>query len=266
MKLSQFIAVFIAVSVFLYSCDPNEPASPPEIEPGPIVTMSSYPLSIGSEWEYHMDVDVTGPDAGHTDYTVRYEVLLDTSFNGLNTKKMRQYQSVNGGLEMYLGDRYFHQTASKLDLVAVNGSSGQVFFKQDELSQLVSINSLFQDYDGENVTQFTVLDSAIHLLRYPSLDNDVWRSNETGWEFDLKRKWVGYYTVTTEAGSFDCIKLELFRDEDNDGLPDPDWFELYQYFSPSYGLIMEVQISQLNYIGGETGELVRKVKLVEVNL
>ncbi len=269
MKLSSAF-VFGLLSLFVISCDqnePNDPNTPLGIEPGPVVTMGAYPLEVGNEWMYTMTVDASGAETLHFDYVVGFTVISDTVINGMTCQKVRstETEGTMAGLDR-LGYRYLTHSNFGLDMVAYNGPSSQVFFRLTEEVQIPNYSMV--DFAQSTLDSVVVMDSALHYMRFPSVEGDIWRSNEFGSNSgaEFKRTWAGYYTVTTTAGSFDCIRLDMFGDSDQDFLPDSGSILIQQYISPEFGLIKEVHTHELHWVGGVTGDYLRELTLTSVNV
>ncbi len=257
---------FLLVAL-LSSCDPDTPTPPDEIIPGPVVGLSSYPLEVGNEWVYTMTLDVTGAENSYQEFVVDFEVVADTVIDGMPAKKVKstETEGQNAGNDR-LGYRFLTQTSSALDFVALNGPTTQVFFRLSE--DLLVPNYSMVAFGQANINGVVVLDSAIHYMKFPSVDGNIWRSNEFGATSgaEFKRQWSGFYTVTTSAGEFDCMRMDLFGDYNQDNLPDSNSIFIQQYFSPEFGLIKEVATSELNWGSGQTGQYVRNLSLTSVNV
>jgi hypothetical protein len=126
--------------------------------------------------------------------------------------------------------------------------------------------SLLSTFPNESARPDTVFipGTSLHLMKFPSAINNEWRSYEYGPGFNFIRKWIGYATINTSAGTFNCIELQLFADNDHDSQPDPDFPLVYQYFSGK-GLVEETQSDTLTFSGGAQGLLNRVTKIVQVN-
>lgn len=261
------LSFLLSILFSLAACEPDESAAPPEIEPGPVVSMTSFPLDVGNKWVYKMSVDVSGGETSHTDYVVDFEVISDTTINGMSCKKVRstETEGVAAGDDR-LGYRYLTQAYSGLDLVAINGPGTQVFFKISE--ELEIPNYSLVAFGQSGIEEVIVPDSALHYLKFPANDGEIWRSNEFGATSgaEFKRQWSGYYTVNTSAGSFDCIRLDLFGDFDQNNLPDSNSLFIQQYISPEFGLIKEVDVRELHWGSGETGDYLRDLTLISVDV
>lgn len=253
------LAVFMAVM----GCDTDDDSPQVGIYPGPDVSMNSYPMEIGNAWQYQVDVIITGDEPSVSAYTCSFEVISDSLINGIPTKAMEQIQTEE--LHTYYSTEWLANTDSGLVRLAVQGSGSSIFLK----TGLYDMPSFFSDVSPElmmgKLDTVILLENPMHLLRFPAAIGESWYSNEYSPAIAMVRKWAGYNTVVTEAGSFDCLKLELFRDANSDGAPDPDWFIVVQYISPDHGLIMEVLVKELLLGNGLTGQMQRTARLVEVN-
>lgn len=265
--LSKLGFCLLPVLFLLSACDPNDPASPPDIEPGPVVSMDSYPLEVGNEWVYTMSVDATGAENLHFDYVVDFAVVADTTINGQPCKKVRstETEGQTAGNDR-LGFRYFTHSSFGLEVIAHNGPSTQVFFKLTEELQIPNYSLIA--FGQASMDSVIVRDSALHYFKFPAVEGEIWRSNEFGATSgaEFKRTWSGFYTVTTSAGTFDCLRLDMFGDYDQNFEPDSNSIFIQQYISPEFGLVKEVHTSVLNWGSGETGDYLRELTLTSVNV
>ena len=270
-KLNSFVLALLVMGIsVLSSCDEgDEPDQAPEyIVPGPVVAVNAYPLEVGNEWVYSMRTVITGAITSDDSYMIEHSVELDTTIEGVAVKKVRATETEGTVVgNDRLGFRYFAHTNFGLEMPAHLGSSTQVFFKDEALNgtdNLSFISGAMMPTD-----EIVVRDSALRYMRLPAVDGDSWISNEYGTSetgAGFRRKWAGYYTVTTDAGTFDCIKLELFDDWDNDSLPRVEGgIFLEQYISPEYGLIKEVHTADLIMNGEPSAYMVRETNLVSKN-
>ncbi len=122
----------------------------------------------------------------------------------------------------------------------------------------------FGNYFAKTDTVF-VPDTFLYLLKFPSAINDIWYSHEYNNPAPeiIKRQWLGYKTISTSVGRFNCIKLQMFCDEDHNNQPDFGQAIIYQYFS-NKGLVQEKWIQDINF-GNGIAKLTRVTKLVKVN-
>ena len=260
----RLLALLVLSVTILSSCDEgNDPEPQPEyIVPGPVVTVNSYPLEVGNRWVYSMRTVVTGAVSSDDSYMVDFSVKLDTTIDGVPVKKVRATETVGTVVgNDRLGFRYFSQTSFGLEMLAYSGSNTQVFFKDEQVSRIDDFS--FVSGTLAATDSVVIRDVPLRYMRLPSVDGDIWGSNEFIAESGFKRRWGGYYTVTTDAGTFDCMKLELFGDSDNDSIPQTTGgLFLEQYISPEFGLIKEVDMRDLTIIGGQSALLVRETNLV----
>lgn len=251
----------------LSGCEQEEPPTPQanSIVPGPVVNMSSYPLQVGNQWIYSMQTVITGSINSNEQYVVDFSVVSDTSINGVPCKKVKSTETVGtvAGNDR-LGYRFLAHTNLGLDMLAYDGQNPQIFFKEDHLAEISELSFLTGAVAATD--SVVVLDTTIHYMRFPAVDGEIWGSNEFGGIESgarFKRKWSGYYTVTTGAGTFDCIRLELFSDYDGDSIPNDLYLE--QYISPQYGLIKEVSERWLTSIGQDSSFFTREAELTSKN-
>jgi len=265
----HFSILLVSIGLFaLYACEQEEPPTPQanSIEPGPVVNMSSYPLQVGNQWIYSMQTVVTGSINMNDQYVVDFSVVSDTTINGVPCKKVRSTETVGtvAGNDR-LGYRFLAHTNLGLDMLAFDGQNSQIFFKEDHLAGISELSFLTGSVAATD--SVVVLDTTIHYMRFPAVDGEVWGSNEFGGTqpgASFKRKWSGYYTVTTDAGTFDCVKLDLFGDNNGDSIPN-DHLHLEQYISPQYGLIKEVTERWLTTVGQDSAFFTREAELTSKN-
>ncbi len=258
-----FAGCMLSGLITIIGCDTDDNSPQIGIYPGPEVSMNSYPLDIGNTWQYQVDVIITGDEPSVSAYTCRFEIISDSLINGIPTKAMEQIQMEE--LNTFYGTHWFAQTDSGLVGLAEQGSGSSILLK----TELHKRPSFFSDglsaLEEGKLDTVILVENPIYLMRFPAVIGESWYSNEYSPTIAIVRKWAGYNTVVTEAGSFDCLKLELFSDADGDGEPDPDFFFVVQYVSPYHGLIMEIRFKEVQFGNGLTGQLQRIARLVEVN-
>jgi len=244
------------------SCDTDDDEPELGVFPGPAVTMTSYPLAVGNHWWYEIDVIVTGDYAESSIINCEFTVVSDSVVNGEPVKGLRSQQSE--GQNIYHGTRWMAHTDSGLVRLAVQGSGGSMYLKP-YLDEDPSFFSEFSSYGIFGKTDSVlILPNPIFMMKFPASIGASWFSNEFSPIAMFKRRWAGFNTVVTEAGNFDCIRLELFPDTNMDDEPDAD-FTITQYISPEYGIVMEVLNKDLLFGNGETGHLYREARLVQKN-
>ncbi len=261
------LALLVVGLTVLSSCDEgNDPNQTPEyIVPGPVVTVNSYPLEVGNRWVYSMRTVITGDFSDDDNYMIDFSVESDTTIGGVPCKKVRGTETAGTVIgNDRLGFRYFAHTGFGLEMLAYWGTNTQVFFKDEQRSGVDDFS--FISGFKTNTSDVVVREIPLRYMALPSVDGDIWGSEEFIPESSFKRKWAGFYTVTTDAGTFNCMKLELFSDQDNHSIPQAaGGLFLEQYISPEYGLIKEVHTSDLNTSEGQTAVMVRETNLVSKN-
>jgi len=73
-------------------------------------------------------------------------------------------------------------------------------------------------------------------LLYPYSPDTLWDYNPNDSNVRIARKYLGKEKVASNAGTFECFKVQWLRDWDLDGIWDKDW-EQNDWISPQYGLI-----------------------------
>jgi len=229
------------------------------------VTLDSFPLGIGHKWKYYTESHVV-LNTGNSDayFISSWEIKNDTIINGMTSAKMFRRDSSYSGTINRRNNFYankpngFYATAT--DAIG-NDAVWYLRNKKQNFNEY-----LMQPFRYGINTIDTVLipaDTVLWLMKFPVAINDVWLSNEYGHQAHFKRKWDGYATITTGAGTFNCVKILLIFDADNNGVADANSPIVYQYFSAK-GLIEE-DMTQNLVSSGQTGTLTRASKLLQLN-
>ncbi len=227
----------------------------------------SFPLTIGKQWRYKTEIHIVenpGP-IYHDSYIDSYwEAEKDTTINGTLCTKILQIDSNYDGSVRSHYSYYANKTNGLYCLAIYN--SGSLFMLRN--ISLENINSIRKS--GLSITSSLAFDSlyiydqAYHLLNYPINMNEVWNSLEFNLAVPnvIKRKWIGYQTITINNKNYNCMQLKVYFDEDNDNVPDTNNPIINQYFNTK-GLIKEEWNQDLLSINGEKGTLVRTTLLEE---
>jgi len=225
--------------------------------------MTSYPLVVGSQWHYQ--IEVLHPSAPGQ-FVCNYEVMADTTIMGSMAKAIKVTQIE--GSESFVGRRWLTHIDTGLVLLATSGSGSAMLFKQASFSGVLA-SSLMLDHQSSFSEQDSiyVAEHPLYFLQFPMQLGQNWYVNqhEPVLELRMKRRWEGFYTVVTEAGSFDCIKLEHFWDVDGNGYADSDQFLAHQYISPQYGIIFETLYGKVDTTGNGERLPVWNASLVDKN-
>jgi hypothetical protein len=234
------------------------------------IQLTSYPLTIGNSWEYYTEshvADSTGAIWLSDYYTNYWNALSDTIINGIVCTKISQLDSNYDG-STHLAYTYYANRSDGFYGIAVQNNGGMFYLKTNEILKLTQFDLLgsFGNKTFSNDTAFLPATS-LKLLKFPSNTNDIWLSHEYNNPIPdiIKRKYICDTTISTSAGTFNCKKLQMFWDIDNNNLPDSGYSEIYQYFSTK-GLIQE-EWNEALIFGGSSGidSLHRITKLVHVN-
>ena len=232
-----------------------------------IVQLDSFPLTVGHSWKYFTEMhlaDSNGVVFESKYYDNYWVIISDTTINGIASAKISQLDS-NYNQTTHLAYSYYANKPNGFFGMAVENSGSMFFLRQSSQRNQLQFN-LFSNFGNNTLGIDTVFvpDSSLYLMKFPSTINDTWVSYEYGTPGLIKRKWIGYSTISTNAGTFNCIKLQAFWDRDGDNQPDSSSITIYQYFSDK-GLIEETQFAHLTFSSGATAILNQTTKLVQVN-
>ena len=231
------------------------------------ITLNSYPLTIGYTWKYYTEshlIDSTGVNSQDQYYENSLTTISDTSINGVLSTKIQQVDSNYAG-NVHIAYTYYANQPDGFYALAVEDIGGLFFFwlMPGIIEQPNALLGNIQNPSGLD-TVF-IPDTALKLLNFPSRLNDTWFSFEYNRPVPriIKRKWLRDTTITTSAGVFNCLKLQMFWDRDDDLQPDSTSPVVYQYFSTK-GLIKEDVFIALTSSSGPL-RLYRTTKLVWIN-
>jgi len=260
------ILLFVIIIFSFAACkkdkkENNGPTAPKTIQ------LDSFPLTIGNSWKFYTEIHLSIPSDTfyQNDYYDNYwKVVKDTLINGTKTAKISQLDSNYNGTTR-LAFTYYTNKQDGFYGVACENNGSMFFLKTSAL--YYNLHSFLLNAFGEKVTQtdsIFIPNNSLYLIRFPVIINDYWNSNEYGQGANVIRKWIKDTTITTTAGTFDCIKLQVIFDSNHDGLPDTNTPIIFQYFGLK-GLIEETQFNNFIGSGGSTGTMSRTTKLVKIN-
>lgn len=234
----------------------------PAAEPTP-VTLNQFPLATGNKWTYHvLQSTIASKGNTYTSYDINWEVVSDTIIENINSFKVWQHTfMVNNDSANEQAYFYYANHDSGFYKIADYDVSSFAQFK-NEPPQILS-TGLIEIPIQPQAGPFHLLTPRPMLLKFPTSVNDKWVSYESADE-RIKRKWLGYETITTPAGTFDCIKLQVIIDIDLDGEQDTGAGIIYQYFSAK-GLIRETLSYPVTVENGEVARFVKSADLMKVN-
>ena len=261
------VLYLIYVLIFLYSCT-DDKENVTVIPQQSNLVLSSYPLENGNSWKYFTEsfiVDSAGTIISSQYFDNKWTCITDTVINGILSTKILQLDSNYNG-NVFQDFSYYSSTVDGFYGVATQGTGSLFFLKKQFAISETKIMSNFGSVSIHMDTVF-VLDTALRLLKFPSSINDTWRSHEYP-SYNpsvIKRTWLKDTSITTVVGTFECLKLQMFYDFNNDNLPDSNTTLVNQYFS-NQGLIQE-NVSAILFFAGSTSPVFwsRESKLVWKN-
>ena len=247
MKKSTFLNLLILAVVTITGCDKE--ASKNE---------SEFPLSGSNSWQYITETDI---DSSVSSFISYWQIINNSSINGIAVTKVSQRDSFTNTGAVRQAYSYYHQATDGLYGIASENSGSSFFFKTEEENWPL-MNSFPRS--ANKTDSLFIPDTALYLLRYPVVLNDIWRSNEYGPGANTKREWIGTETITTPAGTFTCDKLRIILDFNDNSIVDADEVTIVQHFSDK-GLIQEEQFRILTNLNGDTIPFHRLTRLTQIN-
>lgn len=177
--MNKIIIIAIAFFIGLGACTRDKEIkldTPADADKaGPEIRMDSFPISVGHIWAY---------DNGDTVRAVK-----DTSINGVRAVKMVK---TNG---QYSAAVYYANLSDGLHIVATNWKP---FFKE--------ITYPFTQSDTVS-SRLIIPDEPVLVAKLPIVAANHWSITIPAGSVNQTRQWMGFVTVTTTAGTFDCAKL-----------------------------------------------------------
>ena len=221
-----------------------------------------FPLEIGNQWEYlrefylcNFDPDSLGEGISDTTITNVYQEIVrtDTIFDTLEIEVMYEdyagferenyYKNEGDGLYLY---GYHNFSSSNNNNIRIKFKGG-VFNNIDELLSLLKGIGSYQICERDT----TIYDDPPYkTLQYPLEVGDIWTNRILDGEIDQKIEVIGKELIETDAGLFNCFKIQYFIDLDEDGFWDEDLI-LFQYVC-SEGFIKNLYIVEnVEFIGNQ---------------
>lgn len=262
--------LFILILFLLASCKKEDNQGSHTNTVSNNVHIDSFPLAVGHTWKYYSElhmIDSLGTNYFISRYDNLWSTVSDTFVNGeLSTKILQIDSNYNGMIDSCY--TYYANRVDGLYGVAYLGNGTMFYFKST--TPFLNINnSSFGLLINPPVSVDTVFVPAtsLRLLKFPSIIHDSWLSYEYNVPIPdiIKRRWIGVKTITTNAGVFNCLELQMFWDVDNDNIPDSGTANILQYFSEK-GLIQEEYHQTISYSGSnQTDSVYRISKLTQIN-
>ncbi len=141
---------------------------------GPAITLSNFPLTIGNMWVY---------DNGDT-----MRAVSDSTINGVAVTRLVVSNS---------GHQASFYCANKADGFYIVASN----MKYDFNYLTCPLSGILNVTDTLQVPAPSVL-----YAKYPIDTATQWNPHNPGW-VNAQKQWMGYYVVTTPAGTFNCVAL-----------------------------------------------------------
>jgi hypothetical protein len=230
----------------------------------PVVQLSAYPLTIGNFWKYHTEMFIA--DSNGVNYDSMYfdnywTVVSDTFINGVPSTKVAQLDSNYEGTT-HLANTYYSNQPNGFYGMATENFGSMLYLPVHRTEFNTGKNSYLQFPEFAERDSIFIPDSALWLLKFPAVINDIWHAVRYGSGDSFQtRKYENYQWVSTGAGIFNCIKVKVYAE--SNGQPDTT-SAVYQYFS-NKGLIRETQLVYLTFGDGSTGTMTRTSELIQLN-
>lgn len=237
--------------ILLFGCSGQNDNSNPDDQ------YTYYPLSIGNEWKYYSETQLTLN--GNTDTNRFYsfwKVTNDTLINSEKSYIIARVDSNFNGIKCQCKTYYANRKDGLYALGYYNTCAGTPWFKSNSLAVNEGIfHSFFMiPFITDSVI---IVDYPLFLLKYPIEIKDSWISFEFGPLFYVSRKWIEYENVEINSSSYYCSKLSIYNDSMT------SYPTIYQFINEK-GLIKEEFYDEFNS-GGESGYVHRFFTLESFN-
>lgn len=268
--MKKQLCLLAAISLMFFACSKDKDPNTGNNNQGRTFQLDSFPLAVGNSWKYHTEVDVDTEGVHYLDIRIDsyWNVIFDTLINSVHTSKVAQLDSNYDGAKTF-GYTYYANKADGFYGVAYAGNNSSFYLKNIGSTFKTGAALLASFGNGaKGGDSLFIPETSLYFLKFPVNVGDVWHSHEYG-SSDYYRKWIGLETVTTSAGAFLCAKLLMFKDSDHNGVPDPNFPLVYQYFSTK-GLVQETMEEPITFNSMTTdhvtnGYFTKTTKLVQVN-
>ena len=149
--------------------------------PGPVISLSNFPLTVGNMWVY---------DNGDT-----LRAVADTTIGRITATKLVKKNGT------YTAAIYCANLADGMHIIGSNWKYGF-----EELT-----GPLFAGYEAADTIEYPA--PSILMMKLPVNTGLSWEANVPGFEH-FQRQWLGYVTVTTPAGTFNCVKMNTANENE----------------------------------------------------
>ena len=218
--LSLCLLVYVLTSCKkIHSDAANNQITLPAVIPGQPLSLDSIPLHTGNSWVYKMTSQTTTYTYNTTFSNTPPDSSLSNPAFGDITFEATGNTVVNG-----FSLACIKATSTGSLFFAPNTDTGYYSNLGDGLHRLSNLTTV----DSSTINNIENL-----ILKLPVVLNTPWGDSK------VNAQWLGYFKVTTPAGTFNCVKLETTIYEQDDRL------YITQYYS-SKGLVAEMNRSLPN--------------------
>jgi hypothetical protein len=215
------------------------------------VSLTSYPLTIGNKWVYYTEAKQTYISS-QTPFQIEkclstMEVVGDTIINGEVVMKMAMRDSFYHGV-VSAGYYYFVNRPSGFYLIAASAAyNSRVEFKSASFrGDYLFHQGMIQSSPTDSLY---LPDSSTTFLKFPLVLGESWHGVRYSPGFYFDRKYEAFYSLTTDAGIFNCVRVKGMVSSDTDTIDPDDNLKFHMYYS-SKGLVRSHFYSTLDIGGG----------------
>ncbi|MBS1495192.1 MAG: hypothetical protein JST55_16925 [Bacteroidetes bacterium] len=263
-KLISKILFLFAASLVIYSCSKSDDTIVNPVTPADTSTNFKYPFALNSNWFFKTSQRfVFHPDSarnyigGELDSSdgIGYSVWKnDTVYNGINARVLRG--NYTSPAHAYNTAEFYVQTDTGLVIIGYVDDYGPGFgpYRPVNTRTKSNENNLPVDYlrtilmnDHNELSNVQA-----NCIKYPIVQNSEWFFRNTGAIQTQRKKYFTYEQVQTQAGTYNCIKIQRKLYTGNPEILDTNYIA-YDYYS-KVGMVKRSYAFKNNPViyGGQT--------------
>ena len=229
------------------------------------LTVSNYPMNIGTEWTYDRQVIVKKYDStifykteeiDTINFVTKVSIVKDTILNDTMNVTLFKSQEDNNN---WMSDHYYYMDNEGLRNYAYSNAGAIVFPKKSECQQFSNLEMLVDKKLRTNGELFFEIPPTLNI-KFPLEINTSWTYREPSESniLQIDNEVVGSENLILFDQNFECLKVNYIymNDPSYDGIDMTDWIS-------EEGLIKRLTTIDSVTVTNETGELLYTAQITE---